>query len=66
MLALGLARASVSFLFPPKPLKCSVCHKRRKGFTGERLGEVLDPILRQHLRQGREIPKIGEGDVLGR
>lgn len=43
-------------------LKCSVCHKTRKGITVERLGEILDPILRQHIRQGREIPTIGEGD----
>jgi hypothetical protein len=43
-------------------LKCSVCHKIRKGFTVERLGEVLDPVLREHIREGREIPTPGQGD----
>jgi hypothetical protein len=43
-------------------LKCSVCRKTRKGFTVDRLGEVLDPVLRQHIRQGREVPTIGQGD----
>jgi hypothetical protein len=43
-------------------LKCSLCHKTRNGFTVERLGEVLDPILRQHIRPGREVPTIGQGD----
>jgi hypothetical protein len=43
-------------------LKCSVCKKMRKGFSVKRLGEVLGPVLREHIRSGREIPTIGEGD----
>jgi RES domain len=43
-------------------VKCTVCGMRRKGFTVERLGEVLDPVLREHIRPGREIPRIGQGD----
>jgi hypothetical protein len=43
-------------------LNCSVCHRTRKGFSVEHLGEVLEPVLREHIRLGREIPRIGDGD----
>ena len=43
-------------------LRCSVCHKTRKSFRVERLGEVLEPILREHIRTGREIPMLDDND----
>jgi hypothetical protein len=43
-------------------LKCSVCDKTRKSFSVEHLGEVLAPVLREHIRPGDEIPEIGMGD----
>src|SRR5579864_3055735 len=43
-------------------LRCSVCHKTRKGLNLERLAEVLDPILREHIRAGREIPMLDDND----
>jgi hypothetical protein len=43
-------------------LECSVCLETREGFTVERLAEVLDPILREHIMHGRYVPTIGQGD----
>lgn len=43
-------------------LRCSVCHKKRKGLTVERLGEVLEPILREHIMPGREMPMLDDDD----
>jgi hypothetical protein len=43
-------------------LKCSVCRKTRKAFSVERLGEELAPILRQHIKLGREILTSDDND----
>lgn len=36
-------------------LECSVCGKERNAFTTERLGELMEPIMREHLRQGEQM-----------
>ncbi len=43
-------------------LRCSVCHETRKSFRVERLGEVLEPILREHIMTGRDIPMLDDDD----
>lgn len=42
-------------------LKCSACRNTRKAFTVERLGEMLEPILRQHIRLGHVIGDSEDG-----
>jgi hypothetical protein len=42
-------------------LRCSVCRKTRKAFTVERLGELLEPILEQHIKRGRQIGDQEDG-----
>src|SRR5437879_3401740 len=43
-------------------LRCSVCHAKRKGFSVEQLGEVLEPVLREHIKPGREVMRSDEND----
>src|SRR5271168_597341 len=43
-------------------LKCSVCRKTRKSFSLDRLAGALDPVLREHIRVGREIPMSDDND----
>ncbi len=45
-----------------EPIECSVCNKTRKGFTVERLGEVVASVLRLQIHPGRQLPSIGQGD----
>jgi hypothetical protein len=46
-----------------KPLQCSVCDQSRpKAITIQRLGELLEPILREHFQLGPEIKMFGEDD----
>jgi hypothetical protein len=42
--------------------ECSVCGEEHRSFTIERLGELLEGKLREHIRPGRELPVLGEGD----
>jgi hypothetical protein len=42
-------------------LRCSVCGGTRKAFTVERLGELLEPILREHIELGRQIGDSEDG-----
>jgi hypothetical protein len=42
-------------------LKCSVCGRIRMAFTVQRLGELLEPILREHIRRGRQIGDQEDG-----
>ena len=42
-------------------LRCSVCHRTRKAFTVERLGELLEPILSEHIKRGRQIGDQEDG-----
>jgi hypothetical protein len=44
--------------------ECRVCRETRETITVERLGQILEPIMRQNLAIGREIPDIGENDRL--
>lgn len=43
-------------------VKCSLCRRTRKGFTVEKLAEVLDPVLRQQIRPGRELIMSDDND----
>jgi hypothetical protein len=36
-------------------LECSGCGKKRPAFTVDQLGELIEPILREHLRLGDEV-----------
>jgi hypothetical protein len=45
-----------------KRRKCSVCGKTWKGVSVEKLAEILNPVLHEHIRHGRQVPTIGEGD----
>src|ERR1700731_3229305 len=42
--------------------RCSVCDGTRKAFRVDKLGEVPEPILREHIRQGREVMSSHEND----
>jgi len=42
--------------------ECSVCGEEHRSFTIEQLGELLERKLREHIRPGRELPVLGEGD----
>jgi hypothetical protein len=42
--------------------RCSVCDRTRKAFRVDKLGEVPEPILREHIRQGREVMSSHEND----
>ncbi len=44
------------------PLECSVCHESQTSVTVEQLAEILNPVLHEHIRHGRNVPTIGEGD----
>jgi hypothetical protein len=43
-------------------LECSVCGEERPSFTIDQIGELLEPILREHIRLGKEIRVCGEND----
>ncbi|SRR6266849_5675962 len=43
-------------------LECSACGKELEAFTIDRLGEVIEPIMREHFRLGEEIRVSDEGD----
>lgn len=45
-----------------KRLKCTECNRTLKGFTVEHLGEVLEPILYEHIEPGEQIPKLDDDD----
>jgi RES domain len=42
--------------------KCRVCEERREGITVGQLGEWLEPVMRDNLGWGREVPDLGGGD----
>src|ERR1700737_1647640 len=46
-------------------LECSVCGKQRTAFSGEQLGDLIEPIMREHLRLGEEIWMSDEDDHEG-
>jgi hypothetical protein len=45
-------------------LECSVCGEERAAFTVERLGERIEPIMREHFRQGDQDYGEQRGDSL--
>ncbi|MCG5077823.1 RES family NAD+ phosphorylase [Paraburkholderia tagetis] len=42
--------------------ECRVCEERREGISVEQLAEWLEPVMRENLGWGREVPYFGEGD----
>jgi hypothetical protein len=42
--------------------KCSVCNEKRRVFRTEELGELLEPIIREHFSQGQEVRRFSEDD----
>lgn len=46
-----------------KPLPCSVCGETvNNAFTVEELGQLLEPIMREHFSLGPTVKKFGEDD----
>jgi hypothetical protein len=45
-------------------LECSACGEERTAFTVERLGERIEPIMREHFRQGDQDYGEQRGDPL--
>jgi hypothetical protein len=44
-------------------IECSVCGEDdQNAFTVEQLGELLEPILREHFELGQEVKRFGEDD----
>lgn len=42
--------------------ECRVCDERREGISVEQLAEWLEPVMRDNLGWGREVPDFGGGD----
>ncbi|MFL9981375.1 RES family NAD+ phosphorylase [Paraburkholderia graminis] len=42
--------------------ECRVCEERREGISVEQLAEWLEPVMRDNLGWGREVPDFGGGD----
>ncbi|MBB5442072.1 MULTISPECIES: RES family NAD+ phosphorylase [unclassified Paraburkholderia] len=42
--------------------ECRVCQERREGISVEQLAEWLEPVMRDNLGWGREVPDFGGGD----
>jgi hypothetical protein len=46
-----------------EPAECDLCENNEENaFTAEDLAEVLDPIMREHFRQGEEVKRFGKDD----
>jgi hypothetical protein len=44
-------------------LECSVCgESEREAITVERLGQILEPIMREHFEPGPQVMKFGQDD----
>jgi hypothetical protein len=43
-------------------LRCSVCDASRNSYSVAQLGEALEPVLREHIRPGREVRRFGDDD----
>lgn len=44
-------------------LKCSVCGESdREAITVQRLGQIMEPIMREHFQLGPQVMKFGEDD----
>jgi hypothetical protein len=42
--------------------ECRVCEERREGISVEQLADWLEPVMRDNLGWGREVPDFGGGD----
>lgn len=42
--------------------ECRVCDEQREGISVEQLAEWLEPVMRDNLGWGREVPDLGGGD----
>lgn len=42
--------------------ECRVCEEQREGISVEQLAEWLEPVMRDNLGWGREVPDFGGGD----
>lgn len=44
-------------------LECSVCgESEREAITIQRLGQIMEPIMREHFEHGQQVRKFGEDD----
>lgn len=41
---------------------CTICEKRRKAFTAEKLAETIDPIMQEHFAPGEDVKRFGRDD----
>lgn len=45
------------------PLECSVCgEENSNAFTVEQLGQLMEPIMREHFALGKQVKKFGDND----
>jgi hypothetical protein len=44
--------------------ECRVCEEEREGISVEQLAEWLEPVMRENLGWGREVPEFGRSDSI--